>query len=174
MARMRRAVGYCTNIGGAADKNPGCEDYAKGVFLLNCGDEFYCPRCRQLGFIVHERGIVRDNNGDPFKEVKVEFNYDPVGTRFREIAVVRDEAIEGRGSQYTLMSPLIKTEQRALKVAEAILANLQRAGNLGDDIPSTTETIISFDVEVDEFARQMEKLGEEWEKSSLAGNGDRR
>jgi hypothetical protein len=170
---MKRAVGYCINVGGAAERDSGCEDYAKGVFLLNCGEEFYCPRCRQPGFIVHERGIVRRNNGDPFKEVKVEFNYDPVGTRFREIAIVRDEAIWGRGSQYTLMSPLIKTEQRALKVAEAILANLQRVGtDSSDGIPSTTETIISFDVKVDEFARQMAKLGEEWEKSSLAGNGN--
>ena len=41
MARMKRGVGYC--------ENTECEDYAKGVFLLNHGDTFYCPRCRQLG-----------------------------------------------------------------------------------------------------------------------------
>jgi len=38
MASMKRGVGYC--------ENTDCEDYAKGVFLLNHGDTFYCPRCR--------------------------------------------------------------------------------------------------------------------------------
>ena len=41
MGHMKRGVGYC--------ENTECEDYAKGVFLLNHGDTFYCPRCRQLG-----------------------------------------------------------------------------------------------------------------------------
>ena len=41
MGRMKRGVGYC----GETE----CEDYAKGVFLLNHGDTFYCPRCRVLG-----------------------------------------------------------------------------------------------------------------------------
>ena len=46
MARMRRGVGYC--------ESTQCEDYVKGVFLLNHGDTFYCPRCRQLGKIENE------------------------------------------------------------------------------------------------------------------------
>ena len=48
MASMKRGVGYC--------ENTDCEDYAKGVFLLNHGDTFYCPRCRQLGKEVREIG----------------------------------------------------------------------------------------------------------------------
>jgi ribosomal protein S27AE len=59
-------------------ENEGCEDYAKGVFLLNHGDNFYCPRCRVLGLVVKETGSAEFGNGNaPFKEVRCEFNYDP-------------------------------------------------------------------------------------------------
>ena len=144
MARMKRGVGYC--------ENTECEDYAKGVFLLNHGDTFYCPRCRQLGKVEKERGFYTGNS-DIFKEVRVEYNFDPVHGIYREIAIVRDESLWGRNNVYTLQSPLIKTEKRALKVAEAILANLNRYRGLlnGDDIPRTTEIILSFDDDMDEF-----------------------
>ena len=114
---MKRGVGYC--------ENTDCEDYAKGVFLLNHGDTFYCPRCRQLGKVEKERGFYTGNT-DIFKEVRVEYNFDPINSVYREIAIVRDESLWGRNNVYTLQSPLIKTEKRALKVAEAILANLNR------------------------------------------------
>ena len=117
MASMKRGVGYC--------ENTDCEDYAKGVFLLNHGDTFYCPRCRQLGKVEKERGFYTGNS-DIFKEVRVEYNFDPINGVYREIAIVRDESLWGRNNVYTLQSPLIKTEKRALKVAEAILANLNR------------------------------------------------
>ena len=157
---MKRAVGYCEHVDS--------EDYAKGVFLLNHGDKFYCPRCRNLGSVVAERGIQSAIDGATFKEVRVEFNYDPINNRFREIGIVRDEAIWGTGNTYTLMSPLIKTEKRALKVAEAILANLQRYSNLLDDgIPRTMETIVSFDEDIEAFTAKMKRLGDEWENSSL-------
>jgi len=148
----------------------GCEDYAKGVFLLNHGDSFYCPRCRNLGMVVKEVGNAEVNGTAPFKEVRVEFNYDPCTRQFREIAIVRDEAIWGTGSKYTLMSPLIKTEKRALKVAEAVLANLQRYAELvgGDEIPRSTEVVLTFDDDLNVFAEKMKKLGDSWEQSSLA------
>lgn len=158
---MKRAVGYCEKVD--------CEDYAKGVFLLNHGEIFYCPRCRDVGAIVSERGIHHAKDGAPFKEVRVEFNYDPINSRFREIGIVRDESVWGSGSTYTLLSPLIKTEKRALKVAEAILANLQRYADILDDgIPRTTETIISFDEDIDAFTAKMKRLGDEWENSNLS------
>jgi hypothetical protein len=161
MATMKRAVGYCEKVD--------CEDYAKGVFLLNHGETFYCPRCRNVGAVVAERGISNVKDGVTFKEVRVEFNYDPINNRFKEIGIVRDESIWGSGGIYTLLSPLIKTEKRALKVAEAILANLQRYSDILDDgIPRTMETIISFDEDIDAFTAKMKRLGEEWENSSLA------
>ncbi len=160
MARMKRGVGYC--------ENTDCEDYAKGVFLLNHVDTFYCPRCRQLGKVEKERGFYTGNS-DIFKEVRVEYNFDPINGVYREIAIVRDESLWGRNNVYTLQSPLIKTEKRALKVAEAILANLNRYRGLlnGDDIPRTTEIILSFDDPFEEFSRKLSQLSKEWEASGL-------
>ena len=160
MASMKRGVGYC--------ENTDCEDYAKGVFLLNHGDTFYCPRCRQLGKVEKERGFYTGNS-DIFKEVRVEYNFDPINGVYREIAIVRDESLWGRNNVYTLQSPLIKTEKRALKVAEAILANLNRYRGLlnGDEIPRTTEIILSFDDPFDEFSRKVQQLGKELEQSGL-------
>ena len=61
MASMKRGVGYC--------ENTDCEDYAKGVFLLNHGDTFYCPRCRQLGKVEKERGFYRSlDAGESWKK----------------------------------------------------------------------------------------------------------
>ncbi len=168
-ARMKRGVGFCTHVG--SSESNGCEDYAKGVFLLNHGNIFYCPRCRNQGMLVSEHGHAEKNGDAPFKEVRVEFNYNPVAERFTEIAIVRDESVWGTGSTYTLLSPLIKTEKRALKVAESLLANLQRYANLlfdDDDIPKTTELIVTFDDELPDFTRKMKLLGKEWEKSTLA------
>ena len=164
---MKRAVGYCNDTD--------CDDYAKGVFLLNHGDIFYCPRCRNTGTAVPERGINAPRDSAPYKEVRVEFNYDPINKRFREIGIVRDESVWGSGSVYTLLSPLIKTEKRALKVAEAILANLQRQGELlrnSDEIPRSTEIIVSFDEDLVEFTKKMKVLGEQWENSSLSRSKD--
>ncbi len=76
---MKRGVGYC--------ENTDCEDYAKGVFLLNHGDTFYCPRCRQLGKVEKERGFYTGNS-DIFKEVRVEYNFDPINGVYRVIARV--------------------------------------------------------------------------------------
>jgi ribosomal protein S27AE len=166
---MKRGVGYCMNTGSL--ENEGCEDYAKGVFLLNHGNTFYCPRCRIIGLMVKETGRADfGENNAPFKEVRCEFNYDPCSKKFREIAIVRDEAIWGTGSKYTLLSPLIKTEKRALKVAEAILANLQRYSDLagGDEIPRSTEVVISLDEDLDVFTKKMNDLGKLWEESTLA------
>jgi hypothetical protein len=82
---------------------------------------------------------------------------------------VRDESLWGRNNVYTLQSPLIKTEKRALKVAEAILANLNRYRGLlnGDEIPRTTEIILSFDDPFEEFQRKVRQLGKELEQSGL-------
>lgn len=169
VSMMKRGVGYCMNTGSL--ENEGCEDYAKGVFLLNHGNTFYCPRCRFIGLMVKETGKAEFGNGNaPFKEVRCEFNYDPCTAKFREIAIVRDEAIWGTGSKYTLLSPLIKTEKRALKVAEAILANLQRFADLVlvDEIPRSTEVVLSFDEDLNVFIEKLNDLGKLWEDSTLS------
>lgn len=75
----------------------------------------------------------------------------------------------GEHCTYTLQSPLIGTEKRALKVAEAILANLNRYGGLldGDDVPQATEALLSFDDSPEDFSRQLQAIAADWAKSSL-------
>lgn len=153
---MKRATGYC--------ENTDCKDYAKGVFLLNHGDVFKCPRCNLPSHIEAERGHYQ-GDADYFTEVRVEYNFDPIGQRYREIAIIRDESLP-LGCAYTLHSPLIKTENRALKVAEAVLASLNRFG-LEDGIPKQHETMMSFDKPLAEFRADCEALERQLEKSPL-------
>ncbi len=162
MASMKRGVGYC--------EFSACEDYAKGVFLLNHGDTFSCPRCRQIGKIKTEHGFYSGATGI-FKEVRVEYGYDSIRDTYRETAIVRDESLDARHNVYTLQSPLIKTEKRALKVAEAILANLNRYHGLvkNDEIPRTTEFVLSFDEPLDAFKIKLYEIGHAWEAGSRHG-----
>jgi len=156
----RRSVGYC--------EQTDCENYAKGVFLLNHGQHFYCPRCREPGRMVRERGHY-EGSSNVFKEVRCEFNYDPLNDKYREIGIVRDDSLWGDHNVYTLQSPLIKTEKRALKVAEAILANLNRGGGVVQgEVPHTNEVILSFDDSPEDFSRKLAVLAKEWENSSIS------
>lgn len=162
MASMKRGVGYC--------EFSACEDYAKGVFLLNHGDTFSCPRCRQIGKIKTEHGFYTSDSGI-FKEVRVEYGYDSVRDAYRETAIVRDESLPAHNNVYTLQSPLIKTEKRALKVAEAILANLNRYHGLAknDEIPRTTEFVLSFDEPLDVLKAKLHELSLAWEAGGRRG-----
>jgi hypothetical protein len=157
---MKRAVGYC--------QSSDCEDFAKGVFLLNCGNSFTCPRCRNGGNVKPERGFYV-GNGEQWKEVRVEFNYNPITDSFREIGVVRDESIQGVQTVYTLESPLIKTETRALKVAEAILANLNRYHGMvnGDGMVETREKVLSWDDDLETFSKKLQGVAKDWSDSNL-------
>ena len=157
---MKRGVGYC--------ENTDCEDYAKGIFLLNHGNTFYCPRCRDLGFVEVERGSY-SGNSDIFKEVRVEFNFDPLRKIYMETAIVIDDSLPGPHNVYTLQSALIKTDQRALKVAEAVLGNLNRYRGLlqGEEIPRTSEVILSLDQDMESFSGKLAQLSEMWEESHL-------
>jgi hypothetical protein len=166
--RMRRAVGYC--------QNTDCEDYAKGVFLLNHGPVFYCPRCRNIGEVVDEVGSYTGNS-EIFKEVRVEYNYDPIHRVYREVAIIRDDGIWGQHNVYTLTSPLIKTERRALKVAEAMLSSLNTyhgfIGAANGELPRTNEHILDMDKPREEFRQELEKFHKELETSTLRQKGTR-
>lgn len=155
---MKRAVGYCTNTD--------CEDYSKGTFLLNHGDKFFCSRCRVLGFIKKEEGDYTQV-GEIFTEVRVEYNYSPVDDKYTEIAIVRDESLP-EGNVYTLQSPLVKTQNRALKIAEAILSNLNRCGVGEGGVPNTRETILCIDDPREKFAAACAALARDLEGSNLA------
>lgn len=136
MAKMDRAVGYCQNIK--------CDLYCNGHFLLNHGESFYCAKCRHLGSIQPEK-FIWENKGSITREVRVEFDYCPTRKRYQQIAVVTDDEMR-EGSTLTFQSPLIKTEKRALKMAESTLGRLA-LGHSIEHGASTGETIIDFDEE---------------------------
>ena len=140
---MKRGVGYC--------ENTDCEDYAKGVFLLNHGDTFYCPRCRQLGKVEKERGFYTGNS-DIFKEVRVEYNFDPINGVYREIAIVRDDSLVD-GNVYHYYTPMVKTEKRALILAERFLGSLNQSPGFQEsgEMPPTGENMFSWDDSLELF-----------------------
>ena len=160
----KRGVGYC--------ENSNCQDYSKGIFVLTPRNSFQCPRCAQPGFLELESGSYTGNS-DIFKEVRVEYNFDPIQKRYRETAIVRDDSLEGEFNIYTLKSPLIKSENRGLKVAEAILANLNRYRSLWDSdcLPKASESLLSFDDSREEFNHKLGLLFKEWEASGLGQKG---
>lgn len=147
---MKRGVGYCDNVE--------CEDYFKGVFLLNHSDTFYCPRCRGRGFAEAETFTV-EGKSDLYYSVRVEFMFDPASRKYREIAIVSDDSLLD-GSEYILKSPLVKTEKRALALAESILARLAYAN--ADAVRDMHDTVISLDGNKEEFRKQLDALEEMW------------
>lgn len=159
--RPNRGVGYC--------RNQECEDYGKGVFLLNHAGTFTCPDCRRPGQVEREAGFYEGEAGI-FREVRVEYNYDPEVGAYRDVAIVRDVSLWDASNTYTLRSPLVRTEKRALKVAEALLANLNRCATSleRDEIPSSSETVLSFDDDFADFTAKLQQLATEWESSGLS------
>lgn len=159
ITKLKRAVGICRNLE--------CEEYNKDVFLLDHAPNFNCTRCHKLGRYLPETSGVLDSASMNFYQVRVEFNYDPDKDIFRSIAIVTDESLDKSGGNvYTLKTPLIKTEKRALAVAEALLSNLmQPTADLfdGGGISRAKEHVLYFDnprelfrIELDLLARKLE------------------
>jgi ribosomal protein S27AE len=144
---MKRAVGYCENIY--------CEDFGKGVFLLNHGDTFYCPRCRDLGFVETEVSVDDDTHDGLYKTVRVEFNFNVCNKTYPEVAIVDIPELT-EGGTYTIKSPLIRTEQRALKVAESVIGHVNSGKKNLRDMDS--QTLMSMDGTREEFAAECAKL----------------
>lgn len=144
---MKRAVGYCENID--------CEDFGKGVFLLNHGNTFYCPRCRDLGFVETEVSVDNDTHDGLYKTVRVEFNFNVCNKTYPEVAIVDIPELT-EGGTYTIKSPLIRTEQRALKVAESVIGHVNSGKKNLRDMDS--QTLMSMDGTREEFAKECEKL----------------
>ena len=139
---IKRSVGYCTNVE--------CDEVFKGVFLMNhSSNVYYCGACRARGFVKDEIHSAL-NNSTVYGKVVVEYNFDIVESRYRDMAAVIDESIpqkDDRFNVYYLHSPLIKTEKRAIKVAEALLSFLFMNAFVpmqGVGPRSTRETIIDM------------------------------
>jgi len=136
-----------------------CPDYAKGVFLINAS-QFKCTKCNSQTHVVGEVAQIL-NDSKMFREVRVEFNYDPLALRYRDVALVRneDEDLPKDANVLTVFSPLIKTDKRALRVAESYLAQMSLTpATKGDDVPHIRETLLNFDKPMNEVKRELEEL----------------
>lgn len=151
--RIERGVGYC--------ENTSCEEFCKAKFLLYHEGSFFCQVCFKEGFAVEEVGKPVRAPGQLFGEVKVEYCYCPSAKRYRELAIVRDEALGSNIGVYTLQSPLIQTEKRALKVAEALLSTLNDGVLLDEDLarpPHIQEKILSWDKPLEEVREWLKQF----------------
>ena len=131
---MNKAIGFCNNYN--------CDQFAKGIFLLYHEGDFFCPSCAKLGEFKRE-SRTEYGEGGVYREVKVEFGYNRTSDMYASIAVVSINEIK-EGKTYVIQSPLILTENRALKVAANILCSL----NSGVVDPATNcpgEIIINLD-----------------------------
>lgn len=148
VAFSSRAVGFCYE--------QQCGDFLKGVFLLNYGLNFYCPTCRAAGEIVPECRMDNPAENGLYTQVEVEFDYNPQERVYKSRAIVKMRDAANHGA-YKLSSPLIKTENRALKIAEQLLCALN-AGLPKDNL--SQEKLYTFDCSLDDFKGQMEDLQE--------------
>ena len=117
--QISRGAGFCVN--------PECCDFHKDVFLMNHNGGFKCPRCHRPGRKVLEYGETDNDFSMDFWQVRLEFCYDVTFNTYRSVAIVSDEGMSKEGNIYTLYTPLVKTEKRALQMAEQILGTLMRA-----------------------------------------------
>ena len=163
VSKLDRAAGIC--------RNRECEEFNKDVFLLNHEGEFNCPRCRKTGLYLQECNTTLNTSSLDFYQVRVEFNYDPDRAQFRSIAIVTDESMDKeKGNVYTLKSPLIRTDKRALQVATTLLGNLMQATSAvfdGSGIARPKEHVLYFDNPRELFQLELDLLGRKLENSRL-------
>ncbi len=151
---MRRGVGFCLNTQ--------CENYARSVFLLNHG-EYKCDVCRVIGINVEETGTFEEVS-ENWKEVRVEYDYCPLEAKYKSIAIITDNSLEGIHNVYTLRSPLIKTAKRASKTAENLLATLQGFKKIEVGcVPRALPKEIHFDAPLDEVKRELDIISKTWD-----------
>ena len=167
---MKRGVGICINAG--PDDGEPCTEYGKSTFLLNHGPKFHCGSCRMAGKVINETNALK-NDHQIVKEVRVEFQYDFERDKFTALAIVKDTDLEGTNlNVFTLFSPLIRTEKRALAVAERMLANLRQCPVLptGDDLMTIKENTLNIDVDMKQWKADLLKVSRDWENLSRGAN----
>ena len=160
MRAMKRSVGICYG--------PNCAQFARPVFLLN-QETFNCPACKLSGEVVHE--VSRSENSSRiYKEVRVEFDYNPIEKCFAQTAVVRDESLWGRNNAFHYSTPLVKTQKQALRMAEGMLAALNQLGEntSTDEMPRYSETRLDWDESLPLFKSNCNHWGESLKDSPLS------
>lgn len=168
MLEANRAVGYCLNRS--------CKDFLRsGVLLGFTSNRYFCSVCREMGAFIPE-SFAWKGEGGPVREARVEYNFDPEPlTRgrpgdFLNAAVVRnDSLIDVAGRSFTFYSMLIRTEKRALSVAESILSNLNTYQDLSQIslVKLCSETTIHIDAEKGKFLKECADLGDRLRLSTL-------
>lgn len=154
---MNRAVGWCTN--------ERCDEIYKLVFLINHGDKYFCAKCRGVGCIENEEAEIEKGLNDSFKEVRVEFDWHAEDGEYHGVAIVRDE-LNPRGGVYTFFSPLVRTNKRALRMAESMLASLQLIENVTPQTQVRTLPLtVNFDDSLGSVKAQLKNLETTFEKS---------
>lgn len=160
MPAVERGVGYCLESD--------CTDRGKGVFLYKNLESFFCSLCRRPGSIVRERASYTSSYTQ-FKQARVEYRYNPHTDKYTAVAIVRDESLL-EGDSYTLYSPLIRTDKRALMVAELLLSNLSIREALDNNPWITNQNVktISFDRDISQVRQELQALALRLENSNLA------
>ena len=156
---MRQGIGYC--------ENAGCER-SERIILPNEAEVFFCASCDQPGKVEMERGFLTGETGI-IREVRVEYDFDSEKGRYRATAIVRDESLSSGLDVYTRRSPLTRSEQSALGLAEALFVQLNRCRGPSSEgeIPRAASFILSFDDDIALFRRSLRHLRDRWEAAAL-------
>ena len=149
-----RGAGYCTNYG--------CVHYQTGTITLNHAGEFRCRQCKLEGIHELERAIFPPGV-TVFARACVEYDFDAGTKEYRRAAIVQDDSLPPDGATYTLRSPLVSTDKRALVLAEALLANLNhyRTSPLDPHVRSA-EHVLSLDAPRADFSQRLQDLSRHW------------
>lgn len=164
--------------------NPQCEEFQKQTFALLTGKERampllclghtgkstayeYAPKCGQKRELLLENEFYTLGT-KLFRQVRVDWEYDVIERRYRNVAIVTDESLPQNAGIYTLQTPLVKTEKRALIVAENILSNLQRQHAAIESARVSAETVLRFDNSKEVFEEQLNRLSSILTESTLA------
>jgi hypothetical protein len=156
---VRYGIGYCGNAG--------CENSDRIILPIEA-EVFLCESCGQSGKVEMERGFLTGETG-VIGEVRVEYDFDPRKGRYRGMAIVRDESLPGGLDVYTRRSPLTRSEEDALSLAEALLLQLNRCRDPSDEgeIPRVASFVLSFDDDIVLFRQSLRHLRVQWEATRL-------
>jgi len=103
--------------------------------------------------------------------LRVEFNFDPITQTYRDVAIVIDHSLDNSHNVYRMKTPLVKTDRRALRIAESLLATLHQTSGLEQgEIPRSTERTINFSDSLDEIKGQLKEMAVSWEGLKAKSN----
>lgn len=144
-----RGCGYCVNTE--------CQHYLKQNFL-NTPDAFFCGTCKVKGLAALDSYEVL-NSHPLFRQVRLEFNFDPAQKRYRGLAIVTDDSMVSHANVFSLCIPTIGTEKLALTTAERVLNHLL-ATNDPSEVRYFYEDVL--ELSSSEFYRKLEFLDQKW------------